>query len=190
MFNYDPCSLNYSVVQAVQFVLTLVQESSRQPNCSNYWVLVITRIIGEYFISFGVGNSVELLELPSNRGKWNKVDRSRGCKESWQEVSRPHEKLTQVLQMHGKSTDVDRKFCGRSLFTEDAMGARKVQSYQVSCPRRESHASRWFLKLSRLEWQFSLLRETVLCFTAKKTKETFNYICSCKLPQESDSQLH
>ena len=33
------------------------------------------------FHEFRVGISVELLELPSNRGKLNEVDRSYGCKE-------------------------------------------------------------------------------------------------------------
>ena len=33
------------------------------------------------FHEFGVGISVELLELPSNRGKLNEVDRSCGRKE-------------------------------------------------------------------------------------------------------------
>ena len=58
------------------------------------------------FHEFWVGISVELLELPSNRGKLTKLTgptearnvdrRSTGRTESWQEVPQPHDKLTQV----------------------------------------------------------------------------------------------
>ena len=82
--------------------------------------------------------TLELLELLSNWGKWNelcspvdarKVDgRSTGRMEIWQQVPHPHEKLT---QMHGKSTDVDRKFCGRSLFTEDGSSGGCVDAKKV-----------------------------------------------------------
>ena len=34
--------------------------------------------------------------------------------------------LQYVLQMHGKSTDVDKRFCGCNFFTVDPVGPRKV----------------------------------------------------------------
>ena len=76
-------------------------------NCLNSRVIKGTRIKEEFFFSsrkfntaellkllsnrnnknhrrifheFRIGISVELLELPSNSGKWNEVDRSCGCK--------------------------------------------------------------------------------------------------------------
>ena len=90
-------------------------------NCLNSWVIKGIRIKEEFFFSsrkfntaellkllsngsnknqriifleFRVGNSVELLELPSIRGKWSNVDRSHGHKETWQKVNWPDGKLT------------------------------------------------------------------------------------------------